>query len=308
MLSLGVDTSNYATSLAVVDAAAREVVCAVKRMLPVKEGEMGLRQSEAVFHHTAVLPALMDELAAGAKLHAVGAVGASERPRPVEGSYMPCFLAGISFASAFAAARGLRLCRRSHQEGHLAAALLAAPGLSGGDFLFLHASGGTTELLLARGHCVLARLGGSLDLYAGQAVDRLGVKLGFAFPAGAALSALAAECGDDISPKISVAGMDCHFSGLQNQCEALLARGEAPARVARYCLVALADTFCAMAAAARAQHPGLPLLCAGGVTASAVIRARMEERCEGVFFAPPELSADNAVGIAIIAGEEAAHA
>ena len=99
--TLGIDTSNYATSLAVFDTAG-EVVCAKKRFLPVKEGQLGLRQSDALFHHTAALPAMMAELGGEFDLTQICAVGVSEKPRPVEGSYMPCFLAGVSAAEAFA--------------------------------------------------------------------------------------------------------------------------------------------------------------------------------------------------------------
>ena len=126
MLTLGIDTSNYATSLAVFDTQAQEVVCAVKRFLPVKPGERGLRQSDAVFHHTAALPEMLNEVAGQADFSRVGAVGVSERPRPVEGSYMPCFLTGLSAATAFAYGAGIPLVRTTHQQGHVTAAVFAA--------------------------------------------------------------------------------------------------------------------------------------------------------------------------------------
>ena len=83
--TLGVDTSNYATSLAVFDTAG-EVVCAKKRFLPVKAGQLGLRQSDALFHHTAALPEMLQELAQEFDLTKIDAVGVSQKPRPVEGS------------------------------------------------------------------------------------------------------------------------------------------------------------------------------------------------------------------------------
>ena len=151
--TLGIDTSNYATSLAVFDTDAGEVVCDCKKFLPVKEGQLGLRQSDALFHHTAALPAMLAELGARADLTQVRAVGVSARPRPVEGSYMPCFLAGVSAATAFSLSRALPLIELTHQQGHIAAALYAA-----GDFtlferesLVFHVSGGTTDLLLCHG-------------------------------------------------------------------------------------------------------------------------------------------------------------
>ena len=129
--TLGIDTSNYATSLAVFDTAG-EVVCAKKRFLPVKEGQLGLRQSDALFHHTAALPGMLAVLGEEFDLTKIGAVGVSEKPRPVQGSYMPCFLAGVSAGQAFALGRGVPLVRTTHQQGHAAAALFAA----GGEALF----------------------------------------------------------------------------------------------------------------------------------------------------------------------------
>ena len=147
--TLGIDTSNYATSLAVFDTAG-EVVCAKKRFLPVKEGQLGLRQSDALFHHTTALPEMLEELSRKFDLTQIAAVGVSQKPRPVEGSYMPCFLAGVSAATAFARARGIPLVHTTHQQGHAAAALFAAKGeeLFRQKVLLFHISGGTTDLLL----------------------------------------------------------------------------------------------------------------------------------------------------------------
>ena len=50
-LCLGFDTSNYTTSAAYL-AVGEDKPVQAKRLLPVKEGDMGLRQSDAVFHHT----------------------------------------------------------------------------------------------------------------------------------------------------------------------------------------------------------------------------------------------------------------
>ena len=184
--TLGIDTSNYATSLAVFDTAG-EVVCAKKRFLPVKAGQLGLRQSDALFHHTVALPEMMQELAQEFDLTQIDAVGVSQKPRPVEGSYMPCFLAGVNAATAFAHAKGIPLVLTTHQQGHAAAALFAAKGeqLFVEKVLLFHISGGTTDLLLCDQVRRITTLGTSTDLYAGQAVDRVGVRLGFGFPAGA---------------------------------------------------------------------------------------------------------------------------
>ena len=125
MIVLGVDTSNYATSVAVVDTGRMEVVCAKKEHLQVPQGKCGLRQSEALFQHTLKLPQLLSSTREENPSLAIQAVGVSKKPRPQEGSYMPCFLVGVNAATAISAALGCPLVQTTHQEGHLAAALFA---------------------------------------------------------------------------------------------------------------------------------------------------------------------------------------
>ena len=304
--TLGIDTSNYATSLAVFHTAG-EVVCAKKRFLPVKEGQLGLRQSDALFHHTAALPEMLEELGREFDLTQISAVGVSQKPRPVEGSYMPCFLAGVSAATAFAQARGIPLIHTTHQQGHAAAALFAAKGeeLFRQKVLLFHISGGTTDLLLCNEVKEITTLGTSTDLYAGQAVDRVGVKLGFGFPAGVEVSHLAALCEEPIKPRSSVKGMQCSLSGLENQCNALLNQGKTPEYVCKYCLLCVADTVVKMTKAAQKEYPGLPVVCAGGVMSSDIIRAWVQQRLPQVYFVPGQYSSDNAIGVSILAAQGA---
>ena len=308
MLVLGIDTSNYATSLAVFDTCSGEVVCDKKKFLPVREGQLGLRQSDAVFHHTAALPGLLAELGAQADLTRVEAVGVSARPRPVDGSYMPCFLVGLNTATAFAASRGLPLVQTTHQQGHMAAALYAAgrPELFREPCLVFHVSGGTTDLILCEGVEKLTTIGTSGDLYAGQAVDRVGVRLGFGFPAGEMVSHLAAQCPESIKPKASVKGTQCSLSGLENQCDKLLREGKSPEYVCKYCLLCVAETVVRMAKAALAERPGLPVVCAGGVMSSEIIAEYVSRRLPDVSFVPGRFSSDNAIGVAVLAAREVA--
>ena len=304
MMVLGLDTSNYTTSAAAFDGVSGKNC---SRLLDVKEGELGLRQSDALFSHVKRLPELVAQLFAELPRDEIGAIGASTRPRAVEGSYMPCFLAGVNAATAFAAARSIPLIYTTHQQGHAAAALFAARGadLFTQKVLLFHISGGTTDLLLCDEVRTITQLGTSTDLYAGQAVDRVGVKLGFAFPAGAEVSRLAAACPEEIRPKSSVRGMQCSLSGLENQCNALLAAGKSPEYVCKYCLLCVADTVVKMTKAAQKEYPGLPVVCAGGVMSSDVIRQWVQKRLPQVYFVPGQYSSDNAIGVSILAAREA---
>ena len=123
MTVLGFDTSNYTTSVAIFDGASGENQ---SRLLPVKAGALGLRQADALFAHVKSLPALTGGLFSHVDPGSVAAVGVSTRPRAVEGSYMPCFLAGVCLAQTVAALLKVPLVEVSHQQGHLAAALWSA--------------------------------------------------------------------------------------------------------------------------------------------------------------------------------------
>ena len=299
MLTLGIDTSNYATSLAVFDTDAGEVVCDCKKFLPVKEGQLGLRQSDALFHHTAALPAMLAELGARADLTQVRAVGVSARPRPVEGSYMPCFLAGISCAAAVASTSGVPLYRFSHQAGHIAAALYScgAERLIHGRFLAFHVSGGTTELLLSD-NMNITRLGGTKDISAGMAIDRTGVLLGMKFPCGKELETVAGDMPEKVKPgKISVTGFDCNLSGLENKVSELISSGADRQYIAAYVLSFVSAVIDRMAENAVAAYPGLPVIFSGGVMSNRYMRRRLSEKY-GNYFAEPQFSCDNAAGIA----------
>ncbi|MFI3170263.1 MAG: glycoprotease [Faecalibacterium sp.] len=309
MFTLGIDTSNYATSLAVYDSIG-EVVLAKKRFLPVKTGQLGLRQSDALFHHTLALPELLAEIGDAFDLTKIGAVGVSAKPRPIEGSYMPCFLAGVSMATAFAAAKNIPLVQTTHQQGHAAAAIFATkhPAFFDQPVLLFHISGGTTDLLYCQNNLAdISLLGTSSDLYAGQAVDRVGVKLGFAFPAGVEVSRLAAQCAEEITPKASVKELNCSLSGLENQCNQLLSAGKSPAYVCKYCLLCIGEVIVKMTKNARVKRnhlQGLPVVCAGGVMSSEIIQQYVQNKLTNVYFVPGEYASDNAMGVAIIAAQE----
>lgn len=303
--ALGFDTSNYTTSVALYDPQ-KDIVIQRKKLLPVKDGELGLRQSDAVFSHVKQLGELTESLFAELPGAVISVVGASVRPRDADGSYMPCFLVGETAARAVAASHGIALSQVSHQSGHIAAALFSAGKLEliGREFAAFHLSGGTTECLLV--HPAPDRafsvelLGTSLDLKAGQAVDRVGGMLGLPFPAGAKLSELAARSTQKYSVKLAFKGFDCSLSGVENKCRAMCERGEPPEDTARYCIDSILAAVEQMTRLVRGNYPGLPIVYSGGVMSSEIIREEITEKYGG-YFARPEFSSDNAAGVAILA-------
>ena len=298
---LGLDTSNYTTSAAVFDGREGKNT---GRLLQVKPGQLGLRQSETLFQHVKQLPALLEELGEAGALSGLKAVGASTRPRALEDSYMPCFLAGESQGRGLAAALGVPFYSWSHQQGHLAAAAWSAGQLELLDrpFLAWHLSGGTTELLRVEPAGCAPRaeiLGGTSDISAGQLIDRAGVLLGLPFPAGKALDALYHRADAAVEYRVKLNGLTFSLSGMENQVKKLLEEGEKPANIARFTLDTVISVVLRATQEARRRYPGLPVLCSGGVASNSQLRAVLERSC-GAFFAQPRYAADNAMGTAIL--------
>jgi len=302
---LGIDTSNYTTSAAVYKSV-EEVVLQNKKLLPVSKGEKGLRQSDAVFHHTVILPQLIEELLAGSEA-GISAVGVSAYPREAEGSYMPCFLAGLNAARSIAAAAKLPLYCFSHQAGHIAAAIYSAGRLDliHDRFIAFHISGGTTEMLLVtpdeKKIIHMDIIGRTLDLNAGQAVDRVGIMLGLDFPCGPQLDLLAQNSQISFGVKPAVSGGDCNLSGLENKCKTMFDGGENREDIAKYCLDYISSVLEKMVFYALDTYGDVPLVFCGGVMSNSIIRNKFSEEF-GAVFADPGFSSDNAAGIAILAG------
>ena len=301
---LGIDTSNYTTSTAIFDSNTGKFF-QQKRLLPVKPGELGLRQSDAVFHHTAQLHLLFSELVKDIDSKDIAAIGASSRPRPVDGSYMPCFTVGENTAKILSSALKVPLYTFSHQEGHIAAALYdsKSENLFTEKFLAFHVSGGTTEAVIAKGNGYgfsLDLAAKSLDLNAGQAIDRVGLMLGLRFPCGAELEKLALKNTKKISVRPTLKECDCCLSGLENICRRLLENNESKEYIAAYCIEYIRKTLSLMTDKLLLKYGTMPVLYAGGVMSDSIIQNSFKEKYNAAF-AQPSLSSDNAVGVAYLA-------
>ncbi len=299
---LGIDTSNYTTSAAAFDDVSG-CVFQSKLMLPVKSGERGLRQSDAVFHHTQQLYEAVSAVLS--KCGSPDFIGASYAPRDADGSYMPCFTVGLNTAKCMAAALHVPLSEFSHQAGHVAAAVYSSghTELFEEKFIAFHVSGGTTEALLVEPDreriLKIEIIGRTLDLNAGQAVDRVGVKMGLSFPAGAQLEKLALASDRLYSPRPFIKGTDCSLSGVENKCISMLEKGESKNDVARFCLDFVAASLEGMTERILEKYGKLPLVFAGGVMSNSIIRERFTNEF-GAYFAEPAFSADNAAGTAYL--------
>ncbi|MBQ7809426.1 MAG: peptidase M22 [Clostridia bacterium] len=305
-LVLGIDTSNYTTSAAVFNTDTNTVEQA-KKLLPVKKGDCGIRQSDAVFHHTKQLPEIISSLNFNGRR--IDAVAVSSTPRECEGSYMPCFLAGVSVATSISAVNNIPLYTFSHQQGHIAAAAFGSshPELLKAPFIAFHVSGGTTEALLvtpSEESFVKARLiAETADLNAGQRVDRIGVLLDLQFPCGIELEKLANTYSGSIKVKPSLKGSNCNLSGFQNKITKLYEETGDKAYVSAYTLKVISETLIAMTKSIIEKYGELPLLFAGGVMSNQLIKNDILNHFNA-YFAPPQFSADNASGVAYLGAKK----
>jgi N6-L-threonylcarbamoyladenine synthase len=306
---LGIDTSNYTTSVALMYSDG-ELIANIKRPLPVKDGERGLRQSEAVFTHIKNIPSAMNEAREYLSGKNPDAVGVSTRPRNVEGSYMPCFLSGVAVAESISSALGIPLYRYSHQCGHIMAAIYSSGKyelLDGMDFCAFHVSGGTTEMLKVKAvnNGFSAELiGGTADLNAGQVIDRIGVHMGLPFPAGLHIEKLALENKEKIplkKPKLS----DCkiNLSGLENMAIKLYEETKDKRLTSAFVLEYIGKSISLLADSYESSFGKTKFVFAGGVMSNSIIKKMLCERFDASF-AVPSMSADNAVGIAALTARE----
>lgn len=302
---IGVDTSNYTTSVAVYNSKNKTIVQS-KKLLPVKENELGLRQSDAVFFHTKQISDLFDQVFKNnIPLNEIKAVSASTRPRSKEGSYMPCFLVGNTIADILSSVLNIPKYEFSHQDGHIIAALYSARKLYmiENDFIAFHFSGGTTECVYVKKdkeNIINAEIiSQSLDLKAGQAIDRVGNMLNLNFPAGKELDKLSLISEKSYKIKPTFKGENPCISGLENKCKKMFEENNLPQDIAKYALQYIISVAETMLINARKTYGDIPVILSGGVMSNTLMQKKMTEY-KDVYVAKPEFSSDNAVGTAIL--------
>ena len=314
---LGIDTSNYKTSVAVVDSQ-QNIICDLRRFLTVKQGERGLRQSDALFQHIKNLPELMEELRRNFEGR-LDAAAYSSRPRPVEGSYMPVFLAGESFARTLGAVMDIPVLAFSHQEGHIEAVKAYSSFSEEERFMACHFSGGTSELLEVRAKGAgydIEIIGGSKDIAFGQVIDRAGVAMGMAFPSGQEMDeiALKTEISTGILTAIKVNDAWLNLSGIDTQMKKALEQsafcieheGNRDGLI-RELFEKLSDSMIKMVIQGAEKTGSDKIIMAGGVSSSRFIRERISDKLSAAGiqaeFDTGTLSQDNAVGTALLGGK-----
>ncbi len=299
---VGFDSSNYTTSVALFNDESNEMI-SQKKLLPVENGEKGLMQSKALFEHIRQFPSLVETAFSSFSNQKIVAVGVSSKPRNIENSYMPVFLAGVNCATAVACSNKAPLYKTSHQVGHILAGLFSCNRLDlvNEKFIAFHISGGTSEALLITPddeniiNCEIVAK--SLDLKIGQAIDRAGVLMGFSFPAGKEIDALAQKGELKEKPKPTIIDGNCSISGLENKFNLMYKKSESKENISRFIIEYVYQTIDKMTQILKQKYGDIPVLYVGGVMSNSIIRERLGN--SGGLFCEPEFSSDNATGIAV---------
>ena len=307
---IGIDTSNYTTSISACDANGK-IIANVKFPLHVKMGDRGLRQSDAVFMHIKNFETIFNDFAPEISGRKKLAVSASNRPRSVEGSYMPCFLVGETIAKGISSSLEIPMYSFSHQDGHVMAALYSA--MSGNEekiefmikngFAAFHVSGGTTEILLVEPNeknFTVKKIGGTLDLNAGQVIDRTGVMMGLNFPCGAEMEKKALNYKNKLVKRnICVKGLECCLSGVENLARNIYEKTSSPETVSAFVFDYISRVIEKLTENLRIVYPNIAVVYAGGVMSNGIIKEKLSKNAN-VYFAEPQFSSDNAAGIALL--------
>ena len=299
---LGIDTSCYTTSCAIIDSDF-QIVGEARKILEVKQGERGLQQSNMVFQHTKALPKLMLEL----PQVPISGIGVSGFPRREENSYMPAFMVGLGQGETLSHILNMPLHIFAHQENHILAALRDLKHIPTEPFLALHLSGGTTELVYChyQGEGIFEShiIGGSKDLQGGQYVDRIGVAMGLPFPAGKHLESLALQTTEYEPLPSSMKDGWISFAG---PCSAAMRRINKTmsdldkSNLARAVFTSMGNALEKMITYHIKEKPVHTLIAVGGVMSNSLLRKRIETYCKRnhmtLHVAQPQYSVDNATG------------
>ena len=308
--TLGIDTSCYTTSLALADHNGK-LVYETRKMLDVKKGARGLRQSEGFFQHVMNLPALFEKVCQTIDPSQIGCIAVSTRPRNQDGSYMPVFTAGDQFAKSLSLALKVPLFTTTHQDGHIMASAYGSQFDYKQDHLSVHLSGGTSEILSSKwetkgehGGFDIDIIGGTLDVSAGQLIDRIGVALDYDFPCGKYLDALCDKSTKILKFPVSVKKSYFNLSGAEAYGLKYIQAGEQATDISRGLFKVIMKSLEKAILHSVNEKQIFTVLMAGGVSSSAYMQKRLPQRLEksgvNVIFSQAKYAADNAIGVAIL--------
>jgi len=299
---LGIDTSAYTTSIALIDAQSNKILADERKVLEVGKGQKGLRQQEAVFQHLKNLPVLYGKITQD--ITKVKTICVSSKPRNSEDSYMPVFTVGQNFGKVISRTLDCSYIEYSHQENHISASLIDNYKNIDHRFLAVHISGGTTEFVSAEKGIKgfeTKIVGGTKDITFGQLIDRIGILTEFPFPCGKHMEEyLAGKRVDEIktpavsgSSYINLSGMENYYGNLVNKYTRETVINSLFKYIAE-CILHIIRSL--------SHFNFKTVIISGGVASNSRIRNYLIDNIKEyeIIFPSVENSSDNAVGLAFL--------
>lgn len=310
MYYLGIDTSCYTTSAALIDYE-ENLVFDCRSILKVEEGKRGIRQSNAFYQHIGNMKNIIEKIFSDVEPWKIKAIGVSSRPRNIEGSYMPVFNSGLNIGHIIGCSIGIPVFTLSHQEGHVLAGLWSCGKDIEDDLLVYHLSGGTTELIYVEGrkHMSIEKIGGTNDLKTGQFIDRVGVSMGLKFPCGQEMDMLSKKA-NGLSLEIPIAVKDTYasFSGPETFVQRIIDSNLYGAeQISKSVFANIAKSIEETLLNVKLNKKCKYILFVGGVASNTIIREHLKNSEKLIqkglitIFANKEFSTDNGIGPALYA-------
>jgi len=319
VLVLGIETSCDECAAALVEDGKKIISNVVASQIPFHAAYNGVVPEIASRMHTEWINRVVQETLdkASRKAAEVDAVAATAHP-----GLLGSLLVGLSFAKAFAWAKGIPFIAVDHMLAHLYAPRLE---FSGGDpapdspaypFLGLLVSGGHSIICRADNFDDITVLGATIDDAVGEAFDKVSKHYGFGYPGGAVIDKLA-ESGNPKAFHFPLPSLhkgdhryDVSYSGLKNAAINQLDKfrvgppsdGDNPADIAASFQKTAVEILLRSLFRA-AEDTGLTTIVAGGgVAANSYLRAALAERRDlHCVFPPLALCGDNGAMVAGLA-------
>ena len=312
MLVLGIESSCDETALAVLELDDSNHIKILAEELSsqvdVHEAYGGVVPELASREHLKNLPLLYKKVLAdsGVTLEDLDGIAATRGP-----GLKGCLLMGYGFAKALSISSGKAFIGVNHIEGHILAPLLDNPELKF-PFISLVVSGGHTEIHEVRGLGDYKLIARTIDDAAGEAFDKSAHLMGFPYPGGPKLAALADTC--ELSeppfelPKVMRESEGFSFSGLKTAISMLIKRNEPEfssneklkTELAFTIQDSIVDTLMFKLNAALESSDIDTVTITGGVSANKLLRKRVSELSAKAYFPKMNHCVDNGAMIALV--------
>jgi len=308
-ITLGIETSCYETSVAVLRGADRLLSNVVASQVDVHAMFGGVVPEIAARKHTEVINIVLQSAIdkAGIGFGDINLVAVTVGP-----GLAVSLVVGISAARALSAALGVPAVGVNHLEGHLLANCLSGSGVSFPAVCLL-VSGGHTDIIHVEGIGKYKKLGGTVDDAAGEAFDKVARLLGLGYPGGPVVQKAAEQGNPGLikfpRPMIHEQNFSLSFSGLKTAVinfmrthEGEIGKSVTPQDIAASFQEAVVDVLVEKTLRAAESCGAGEVWLAGGVAANRPLREAMKTECgrRGFRFFTPNyiLCTDNAGMIA----------